>query len=98
MTALMLEFELESDDSGTHCENNEEEAAMLKSLARILDEDGAVLEGQQVAAQRVKICSCGYYTCGLITRLGTPVPTFKADIEPLYPQSQRDKRALEINQ
>lgn len=42
------------------------------------------------------ICSCGYFTCGMIVHYGHPVPVFKEDIEPLHPQYTRDQRALQL--
>ncbi len=42
------------------------------------------------------ICSCGYHTCGLITRYGLPEETFHLRIEPIPSQVVRDRTALEI--
>lgn len=47
---------------------------------------------------RVKvICSCGYYTCGMIRRFGHPEPLYQAEIRPLPSQYARDQRALALH-
>jgi hypothetical protein len=78
-----------------HGETDEERAAALRALAGL----GEVADAARLAASSrrgVEVCSCGHFTCGLIGRYGLPVPTFKDDVEPLFPQSRRDRRALEI--
>lgn len=91
----MLRLEETLDEGAReHSEADEEEAAMLKALAEagLVDEQGEATR----AAERVVICSCGLYTCGAIGLFGHPVPTFKEEIEPLWPQSRRDERALAL--
>ncbi len=47
---------------------------------------------------RVKvICSCGYYTCGMIRRFGHPEPVYQVEIRPLPSQYARDLRALALH-
>lgn len=54
--------------------------------------------GAKLATVRVKvICSCGYYTCGMIRRYGHPEPLYRSDIRPLPSQYARDRRALELH-
>ena len=86
----------ESESEEDHTAEEDEEEAMLRSLARVMDQDQIPLEGMLDQAMRVDICSCGYFTCRMITCYGLPVPTFTDEIEPIRSQSSRDKRALEI--
>lgn len=79
-----------------HAAKEDEEEAMRRSLALVLDEDQLALPGKLGQAMQVEICSCGHFTCGLITRYGLLVPTFTDEIEPIRSQSRRDVRALEI--
>lgn len=83
MAGLTYELESESEDRWKHSETDQEEAMAKKAMAA-------------TNAKAVKICSCGHYTCPLQPRFGHPVPVFKEDIEPLWPQSTRDKRAIEL--
>lgn len=97
MTYLTFENETE-ERLGDHQASDEDEEQAKKALARAglqLDEDGNLIDASE-AAKRVQICSCGFYTCPAIVRYGHPVPVFKEDIEPLFPQSRRDERALEL--
>lgn len=93
---LTLNTTTESDESDHVVESDEEEAAALRALASIVDIDLLPLAGRGELAKRVKICSCGHFTCGMIVRFGLPVPTFTDQIEPIRSQTERDKRALEI--
>lgn len=90
-----LTFETETDTSDEdHTVKSEEEEAARKLLAGIVDEDN-VIENKK-AAKHHRICSCGFFTCGAIRIYGHPVPVFKESIEPLFPQSRRDRKALEL--
>lgn len=94
MSALRFDLEEQAAPSD-HSASDEEEEALKKALAAIFGEE--VLEGAAVSSGAVvEICSCGYHTCSMISRYGHPVPVFRSDIEPLFPQSRRDERALEL--
>jgi hypothetical protein len=85
-------------EAAEHQENEDEEARTREYLAKRglkVDEYGDIVEDTESRIVKV-ICSCGHYTCSLVDRYGHPVPVFKEDIEPLWPQHERDKRALEL--
>jgi hypothetical protein len=92
---LTMTTETEPETSGDHEEADEELARVLRERAG-LGELGEVVDEAKMRAARVEVCSCGYFTCGMISRYGLPVPTFKEDVEPLWPQARRDERALQI--
>jgi hypothetical protein len=95
---MYLYLETEEDYSSDHSENDDEEtrtAEYLEKKGLKLDEYGQIVEDVESRTVAV-ICSCGYYTCGAIERFGHPLPVFQEDIEPLFPQHSRDKRALEL--
>lgn len=99
MTKLETYAETE-EISADHSASDEEEEAAKRALiaAGLLDAEGEALEKRYAGnvTKRVIICSCGYYTCSAIGLYGHPVPVFKEDIEPLFPQGRRDRRALEL--
>ena len=96
MTDLYLEQEEQTSPSD-HSASDEEEEALRALLAKI-EADELAAEDLVAAAKlaRRQICSCGFFTCGAIGRYGHPLPVFKEDIEPLWPQGTRDQRALEL--
>lgn len=70
-------------------------AEYLEKRGLKLDEQGNVV--RDLKTRRVPIiCSCGIYTCCMVTRFGHPEPVFEEDIKPLWPQSKRDRKALEL--
>lgn len=94
-TYLTFDTESESElELEAHSVQDEEEEARLRELARLAQID----EQRNKVVAEVYICSCGYHTCPIIVRYGLPFSIFKGDIEPLFPQISRDKRALEIRE
>jgi hypothetical protein len=90
-----LTFETESElEQEEHSVQDEDEEARLRELARLALED----EQKNKVVTEVYICSCGFHTCPVIVRFGLPFSIFKGDIEPLFPQMSRDKRALDIRE
>lgn len=97
MTDLKTTIEFE-DYSLKHGETDDEEAAIKEYLVKIgmTVENGEIVIKDQDALQKIVICSCGAFTCSQVSRFGHPVPVFKEDIEPLWPQYARDQRALAL--
>jgi hypothetical protein len=98
---LMTRLEQYTDTeerASDHSAQDEEEEAYKRALmkAGVLDENGEVIAEVADKLSRTEICSCGFFTCPAISTYGHPVPLFKSDIEPLYPQMTRDVRALEL--
>jgi hypothetical protein len=94
-----LEQYLDTEErAADHSAQDEEEEAYKRALmkAGVLDENGEVIADAAAKLNRTEICSCGFFTCPAIVTYGHPVPLFKEDIEPLHPQSRRDRRALEL--
>jgi len=80
-----------------HDHDEEEESALQKALAalRLEAETSAKAAMKLAAAMEREICSCGYYTCGMIGTFGLPQVTYDEHIEPLECR-KRDPRALEL--
>ena len=99
MANLRLDENLEENlDTIAHsAEDEEEEARLRRKLAEALDlETGEIINKAKLQNMGRKICSCGFFTCGAIRLFGHPVPVFAEQIEPLYPQGKRDRRAIEL--
>ena len=84
-----------------HTGEDEEEEAYKVAQARLEAEElekAAAAEKAMIRAQQAKkkICSCGYFTCGLVKRFGTPKPCYDNKIEPIGSQYERDKKALDL--
>jgi hypothetical protein len=97
----MLDLTTETEEvAADHSAENEAEEAMLAYLAKLgltRTEDGQIVAAEESAAVRkVVICSCGYFTCASIGLYGHPVPVYTEAIEPLFPQSRRDRRAIQL--
>jgi hypothetical protein len=94
---MSLAFTIQrEDEASSHIDDKEQEALLRKKLADIIDECNCVKKDQHKAAMQVEICPCGNFSCGMIKTLGLPVPIFKEEIERLYPQPRRDRRAREL--
>jgi hypothetical protein len=106
-----LRFDLEEQATPSeHSASDEEEEALKRAVAEIFSEEvlegaaissdatieGAAISSDATSSSFLEICSCGYHTCSMIFLYGHPIPVFKSDIEPLFPQSRRDQRALEL--
>jgi len=93
---LYSESEEQASDHREDDEETKTEAYLAARGLRRNVETGEI-EEDITSVVRVKIiCSCGSYTCCMISRFGHPVEVFKGDIEPLYPQLARDRRAVEL--
>jgi hypothetical protein len=75
-------------------ELNREEERVLVSL--VSEENREAVRGSLAGRQLKLICSCGFYTCPMVTRYGLPEPVYQAEIRPLPDKYQRDRRALEL--
>jgi hypothetical protein len=87
------------EEQDAHTAEDEAEEAMLAALAKLgltKNEDGEIVAENAATARKTVICSCGLFSCGAIGIYGHPVPVFQASIEPLYPQSTRDREALAL--
>lgn len=78
-------------------DETQEETRWCRSCGTAATEDCDTGHKSRIVVEMATlICSCGYKTCGAITRFGLPEPTFHGQIEPIPSQYARDVRALEI--
>lgn len=105
MSYFKLEQESENEwELREHEVDDEEEALAAERERRVqgaleqatADRNERIRREMEDQLQKMEICSCGHYSCRMRPTFGHPVPLFKSDIEPLWPQSTRDRRALEL--
>ncbi len=92
---MSLYLETESEESERHGDNEDQEIVYQELLVKAgLAEDLEAKAASKAIAMVAIVCSCGSMKCYMIRRYGLPRPVFHAEIEPVFPQSSRDRKAL----
>ncbi len=96
---MNLYLETESEESERHGDNEDQEVVYQEMLVKAgLAEDLEAIAAKKAmdAVAVALVCSCGSKRCYMVRKYGLPVPVFHAEIEPVYPQSSRDLKALSL--
>jgi hypothetical protein len=98
MPVLRQEEETTAD---THVDEDIDETRLAAILAvRGLRKNAVTGEIEPIpsvkTAKPAEVCSCGSFVCTMLKIYGLPLPTFRGEIEPIYPQPSRDARALKL--
>jgi hypothetical protein len=95
-----MTFETESEESERHGDNEDQEVVYQELLVKagLATDEQAIAASKAIAQTRAipLVCSCGSMRCYMVRRYGLPKPTFHAEIEPVYPQASRDRKALTL--
>lgn len=87
-------LEMESEETERHGDNEDQEVIYQELLVKSgLAEDLDAKAASKAIAMVAIVCSCGSLKCYMIRRYGLPRPTFHVEIEPVFPQSSRDRKA-----